>query len=298
MITHAGLVALVGRPNVGKSSLLNTLVGSKVSIVSHKPQTTRHQVAGIMHRDTHQVVFVDTPGQADTYGMALNRALDRTARAAMQDVDLLLWVIEAGKWTAADDELARRVKTNAAPLGLVLSKIDRLRDKKRLLPLIHQLSERVDADFLVPVSAHKGTNLLALETEILRRMPAGEGFYPSDLTTPQGESFMIAERIREQVFLRMHQELPYRVAVTVDDRSTEDGTQTIHATIWLDKASHKSIVIGAQGSTLKRLQASAQRTLTAVLGMPVELHLWVKVREGWADNERSLQAFGYGGDGQ
>lgn len=298
MTGRTGLVALVGRPNVGKSTLLNALVGRKLSIVSPKPQTTRHRVVGVMNRDPDQVVFVDTPGQAETHGQALNRALDRAAHGAMQDVDLVLWLVEALRWTDADEQVRRRLQSASCPVGLVLTKIDRIKDKKRLLPELAALGKRLDPAFVVPVSSTRRSNLDALVDEILKRMPEGEPFYPPDVVDPQDLRFTAAERVREQLFLRLHQELPYRIAVGIDELREIDGRLLVRATIWLDRASHKGMVIGQGGATLKAVGTAARHELEQLTGQGVDLKLWVKVREGWADNEQSLRAFGYGGDAQ
>ncbi|RZO86730.1 MAG: GTPase Era [Oceanococcus sp.] len=294
-MTRAGTVALVGRPNVGKSTLMNALLGERLSIVSPKAQTTRHRVMGVLTRADSQYVFVDTPGQADIQGKALNRLLDRTAISAMADVDVTLWVVEPRRWTSADDQmLARMQRARPGNLGLILSKVDQIKDKSALLPEIGRLHALIQPDFLVPLSATKGDNLEALFSELDQRLPEGPWLYDADTLTPHSAEFLVAEHIRQQLFLRLNKELPYATTVTIDRMSQSDHGNEVHATIWVNRPSHKGIVIGKQGQGLKAIGQSARERLQALFDQPFDIHLWVKVREGWADHEDSLRAFGYG----
>lgn len=294
-MTRAGTVALVGRPNVGKSSLMNALLGTPLSIVSPKAQTTRHRVLGIHTVDDCQFVFVDTPGQADRQGQALNRLLDRTALAAMADVDVVLWLVQAGRWLDADSTLHKRLQQpRPRCLGLVVSQVDRIADKARLLPELGRLQTQIAADFVVPVSATRGDNLDALLAEISTRLPAGEWPYPADTLTPHGGRFLIAEQLREQLFHRLHQELPYAVTVTVEEVDDSPERLSARATIWVNRPAHRAMVIGRKGQTLKHVGTAARRRLEQLFERPVHLDVWVKLREGWADHEESLRSFGYG----
>lgn len=294
-MTRAGTIALVGRPNVGKSTLMNALVGERLSIVSPKAQTTRHRVMGVLTRGDNQYVFVDTPGQADIQGKALNRLLDRTAISAMADVDVTLWVVEPRHWTPADDQmLVRMQRARPGVLGLILSKVDQIKDKSSLLPEIGRLHALIKPDFLVPLSAAKKDNLEALFSELDQRLPEGPWLYDEDTLTPHSAEFLVAEHIRQQLFLRLNKELPYATTVTIDRMSQGDLGNEVHATIWVNRPSHKGIVIGKQGQGLKAIGQSARERLQSLFDQTFDIHLWVKVREGWADHEDSLRTFGYG----
>ncbi len=294
-MSRAGTIAFIGRPNVGKSSLMNALLGEDLSIVSPKAQTTRHRVVGVLSRGDSQFLFLDTPGQADGQGKALNRLLDRTAMAAMADVDIVLWLVEAGRWTAVDEELHRRLsRQRPGVLGLVLSKVDRVRDKTALLPELGRLQQLIQPDFLVPLSARKRDNLEALLEELARHLPEAPWPYDEDTLTPHSGEFLVAEHIRAQLFIRLHKELPYACTVTVDRMQQDDTGYDVHATIWVNRASHKGMVIGRQGSGLKAIGQTARERLERLFNQPMRLQLWVKVREGWADHEDSLRSFGYG----
>lgn len=294
-MSRAGTIALVGRPNVGKSTLMNALLGEDLSIVSPKAQTTRHRIVGVLTRDDAQFLFVDTPGQGDIQGKPLNRLLDRTAQGVMADADILLWLVEANRWTDADEAvLARLRRQRPRVLGVIVSKVDKLADKSRLLPLLGRLHEQTKADFLVPVSAQKRSNLDALLDELAKHLPEAPWPYEADTLTPHSGEFLVAEHIRQQLFLRLNQELPYATTVSVDRMQEQDGRLEVHATIWVNRASHKGIVIGRQGQGLKALGQAARERLERLFDQPVRLDLWVKVREGWADHEDGIQSFGYG----
>ncbi len=290
-----GTIALVGRPNVGKSTLMNALLGENLSIVSPKAQTTRHRIIGVLSQGDNQFLFVDTPGQADIQGKALNRLLDRTAMGAMADVDIVLWLVDAVRWTDVDEAVLKRLlRQRPKCLGVVLNKIDRMRDKAGLLPLMGRLQQQVEPDFIVPLSALKKANLDVLRGELEKYLPAGEWTYDPDTLTPHSGEFLVAEQIRQQLFLRLNQELPYACTVTVDQMTEAVDHYEIHATIWVNRASHKGIVIGKQGQGLKALGQAAGKRLEALFDKPMNLNLWVKVRDGWADHEDGIQSFGYG----
>ena len=292
---RAGTIALVGRPNVGKSTLMNALLGERLSIVSPKAQTTRHRVMGVLTREHNQYVFVDTPGQADIQGKALNRLLDRTAISAMADVDITLWVVEPRRWTAADDQmLVRMQRARPGTLGLIVSKVDQIKDKTTLLPELGRLHALIKPDFLVPLSATKGDNLDALFSELDAHLPQGPWLYDEDTLTPHSAEFLVAEHIRQQLFLRLNKELPYATTVTIDQMQQDEAGYQVHATIWVNRPSHKGIVIGKQGQGLKAIGQTARERLQGLFDQPFDIQLWVKVREGWADHEDSLRAFGYG----
>jgi len=290
---RSGFVALVGRPNVGKSTLLNALLGQKISIVTPRPQTTRHRLIGIANVPGGQIAFVDTPGLHHGQTRALNRAMNRTAAAALMDADLAVLVVEALKWTDEDDLALRRVKESERPALLVINKVDRVQPRERLLPHLAQLAARHPFAALVPVSAQKGTNLDDLRAAILKSLPAGPAMFPADQLTDRSEKFRIAETIREKLTLELVEELPYGIAVEVESMSdNEDGQIEVSAVIWVDRSGQKPIVIGAGGERLKRIGRAARVELNKLLGKRFHLTLWVKVREDWADDARALAQLG------
>ncbi len=294
-VSRSGFVAIVGRPNVGKSTLLNALVGDKVSIVTPRPQTTRHRINGIRTEAGVQMVFVDTPGLHLRHSGALNTLMNRTAAAALSDVDLRLFVVESGRWTDEDDAVLDRLRAVPVPVGLVVNKIDRRRERAEVLPEIQRLSQRHAFDFIVPLSALRHENLDALLSEIRPRMPAGPFLYPPDQLTDRGERFLIAETVREKLLFLLQQELPYSLTVTVEALERDRGLVRIEAVVWVARASHKAIVIGRGGALLKEAGSQARRTLEERLRCRVFLRLWVKVREGWSDDERALHSLGFDG---
>ncbi|HEY3730944.1 MAG TPA: GTPase Era [Steroidobacteraceae bacterium] len=290
---RTGFVALAGRPNVGKSTLLNALVGHKLSIVTPRPQTTRHRLIGLAQLPDAQIAFVDTPGLHRAPLRALNRAMNRTAAAAMSDADLVLFVLEALSWTAEDELALRRIKAAGRAVVAVINKIDRVRPRERLLPYLQQLAQRHDFRELVPVSASKGDNLAQLRRVIVAALPVATAMFPSDQLTDRSEAFRIAETIREKLTLELVEELPYGVAVEIEQIVVEDdGRKAVSAVIWVDRAGQKPIVIGADGARLKRIGRAARLELNRLLGQRFHLDLWVKVREDWADDARALQRLG------
>ena len=290
---RSGFVALAGRPNVGKSTLLNALVGHKLSIVTPRPQTTRHRLIGLAQLADAQIAFVDTPGLHLGPRRALNRAMNRTAAAAVGDSDLVLFVVEALKWTDEDALALSRILDSGHEVVAVVNKIDRVRPRERLLPYLAQLAARHAFREIVPVSASKGDNLDDLRRVIVAALPVGEAMFPLDQLTDRTEAFRIAETIREKLTLELVEELPYGVAVEIEQIAVEeDGRKAVSAVIWVDRAGQKPIVIGAQGGRLKRIGRSARLELNRLLGERFHLTLWVKVREDWADDARALRQLG------
>lgn len=293
---HSGIVTILGRPNVGKSTLINALVGTKVSIVSHKPQTTRHRIQGVLHHPDGQIVFVDTPGLHSGEKRALNRFMNEAATAAVHDVDVVLLVVEAGRFTDEDQAVLQRLKGLQTPVGLVINKIDRLENKAALLPELEKLSALRDFAFVVPLSAEKRANLEGLIKEIQARLPEGPPLYPADMTVGHDAAFATAEIIREKLIRSLHQELPYATTVSIDSIEQDGRLQRINATIWVERDGQKAIVIGEGGETLKRIGTSARRELERLNGGKVFLKLWCKVRENWSDDPHALRLFGYQND--
>jgi GTP-binding protein Era len=292
---RSGMVAVVGRPNVGKSSLVNALVGRKVSIVTRKPQTTRHRIQGVIHRGGGQIVLVDTPGLHLKEGRALNRYLNDTAAASLPGVDLVLFVVEAGKWNEEDEAVLKRLARAEAPVGLVINKVDKVADKTRLLPEIQAQAARRDYAFILPVSALKRDNLDKLGHELLSRMPEGPALYPDDQVEGHGEAFMLSEIVREKLMERLRQELPYVLTVQVDTIEREDGLTRVEATIWVERENQKAIVIGEKGQALKAVGTAARKEMEARLGGKVFLKLWARAAKDWTDDPQALKRFGYVG---
>lgn len=293
---RSGMVTVLGRPNVGKSSLVNALIGRKVSIVSHKPQTTRHRIQGVLHGADTQIVFVDTPGLHQGGKRALNQFMNATAASAIHDVDVVVFVVESGRWTEEDGAVLDRLRGLETPVGLVINKVDRVEDKELLLPELAKLSKLRDFAFLIPVSATKRSNLEALIAELSSRMPEGPALYPPDMLVGHDEAFAAAEVVREKLIRTLHQELPYALTVAIDEYRREGALLRITATIWVEREGQKKIVIGEQGSTLKRVGTSARRELEFITGSKVFLKLWCKVRDNWSDDPQSLKQFGYESD--
>ena len=290
---RSGSVALAGRPNVGKSTLLNALVGQKLSIVTPRPQTTRQRLIGLMQSPEAQIAFIDTPGLHLGQRRALNRAMNRTAAGALVDADLVLFVLEALRWTDEDEAALERIRERAHSVIAVVNKADRVRPRERLLPYLAQLGARHDFKAIVPVSALKGHNLEQLRAVIVAALPLGEPMFPLDQITDRSLEFRIAESIREKLTLELVEELPYGVAVEIEQIELQpDGRQEVSAVIWVDRAGHKPIVIGAAGARLKRIGRAARLELNELLGARFHLTLWVKVREDWADDARALRQLG------
>jgi GTPase len=289
---RSGFAALVGRPNVGKSTLLNALVGEKLSIVTPRPQTTRHRILGVVTLPQAQIAFVDTPGLHVKAARALNKAMNRTATTALEDADLVVLVAEALRWTSEDELALERIVRAAKPAIAAVNKIDRVRPRQRLLPYLAELGARHPFLAIVPVSALRVDNIADLRDTIAAHLPSGPALFPQGELTDRGVSFRIAETIREKLTLELNQEVPYGIAVEVERLTEEEGVLTVDAAIWVDREGQKPIVIGARGERLKRVGRAARLALNGMLGRRLHLNLWVKVRENWADNARALRELG------
>jgi GTP-binding protein Era len=291
---RSGTVAIVGRPNVGKSTLLNCILGQKLVITCHKAQTTRHAVLGIKTREEGQIVFVDTPGIHDRGDSALNRYLNRAARAAVVDVDLALFVVEALRWTDEDAKALAAITAEGVSAIAVVNKVDIVKDKTRLLPYLRELGARHPFLAVVPVSATSGTQIEELESTILAALPEGESAYPEDQITDRSERFFAAELLREQLMQRYGEELPYQTTVQIERFEDEGGRYRIHALIWVQRPGQKAIVIGNRGEALKAAATQARLEMQKLFGCPVHLEVWVKVKKSWSSDEAALAALGYG----
>jgi len=290
---RSGHVALLGRPNVGKSTLLNALVGEKLSIVTAKPHTTRHRIIGVLNRPDGQAVFIDTPGFSRDSKRVLHRLMARALRQTREDADLLVLVTEAHRPAELDAELMREVASQGRPAILVINKIDRLASREALLPRLESLKAYDFAEF-VPISARSGRHVEALERAIMRHLPEGPPLYPADFKTDRGPRFRAAEIIREKLMSELNQEIPYGIAVEIADvRTGESGRREIDAVVWIERESQKGIVIGKEGRVLKRVGRAARLDLNRLFDERVHLTLWVKLREHWSDNAEELRRLGY-----
>ncbi len=293
----SGYIAIVGRPNVGKSTLMNHILGQKISITSHKPQTTRHRILGIKTTEALQAVYVDTPGLHLNAKKAVNRYMNRAAATSLDDVDLILFVVEAGRWTDEDEHVLKHLKQARAPVLAVVNKIDRVADKEQLLPFMAQLSERMNFAAVVPLSALKRKNIDALERQVAALLPAGPPLFPPDQITDRTERFLAAELVREKLMRILGKELPYALTVEIERFVEEEGRLEIHALIWVERQSQKGIVIGKGGHVLKEIGRQARLDMARLFDQSVHLQLWVKVKEGWSDDDRALASLGYRDDG-
>lgn len=295
-----GTVAVVGRPNVGKSTLVNALVGEHLCAVTPKAQTTRHRILGLRVHGNAQIALLDTPGLHSHRQKALNRVIHRTATASLIGVDLVLLVVEAGRDDDEDRLAFRHVAESGSPWALLINKIDRLADRRQLLPLIDKLtrefSDPREPEFVLPLSATKGDNVDALLDELAQRLPEGEHVYAAEQYTDRSERFLAAELIREQVMLRLRDELPYATTVEIEQFIDTDTRSEVNAVIWVARESQKGIVIGKGGEMLKEIGTAARLEIKRLLGRPVHLKLWCRVRKGWQDDEKALRQLGYGAD--
>ena len=293
---RCGIAALVGRPNVGKSTLLNALLGSKVSIVSPKPQTTRTRIHGVLTRPGLQIIFADLPGIHTKQPRAINRYMNRTALSSLADSDVNLFVIEALRWTEEDERALGELRQAGRPIVLVINKVDRAKPKERLLPFIDEIVRKADFAEVVPLSALKRNNIERLPDVIARYLPESPQLYPPDQLTDVSDRFMAAEIVREKLTRRLQEEVPYGLVVEIEgmgEAEDEPGKLVIQAVIWVERTGQKAIVIGKGGEQLKEIGTAARLDLKRHFGKPVHLELWVKVREGWSDDENALRKFGF-----
>lgn len=294
MSNRCGYVAIVGRPNVGKSTLLNRVIGQKVAITSHKAQTTRHSILGIKTTETGQIVYVDTPGIHDRADHAMNRYLNRTAKASLFEVDLIIFVVEALKWTREDEKVLNFLLKQESPVILAVNKCDQVKSKERLLPYLQEMSQRYAFDEVIPISASKGSYVEMLEEQVMTRMPEGVNFFPEDQLSDRSDRFFAAELIREQLTRRYAQELPYALSVEIEQFKEEGNLYRIAAIVWVEKSSQKAIIIGKNGAALKEVSKYARIGMEKFFDKKVFLQVWIKVKKSWASDESSLTRLGYG----
>lgn len=289
----AGFIAVVGRPNVGKSTLTNELIGQKLSITSHRPQTTRHRIHAIDTNDDYQMVFVDTPGMHIGNAKAINAYMNRTASASINDVDIILWLIEAGRWSKGDARVLEHVSKAEVPVILCVNKIDKLKSKQAVLPFLEKIGQKYQPNDFFPLSAFKKSDTQALRTLILKYLPEQDNIFDSDYITDRSEKFIVAEFVREKLMRHLEDELPYDLTVEIEQYELDGNMQRISARILVEKASQKNIVIGKKGDMLKLIGTEARKSIEGFLGRKVFLKLWVKVSTGWSDDKRALASLGY-----
>lgn len=291
--SKCGFIGIIGRPNVGKSTLLNSLLQKKLVITSKKAQTTRHSILGIKTNNNIQSIFVDTPGYRDITKKALHKYLNKSASQTLYDVDVLLWVVDATQWTQDDDAVLKLIKHVDKPVILAVNKVDMVKPREKLLPLLEKLHAKHDFLDTMPLSALKQDNVLQLEKIIQENLPEGEFMYDEDQLTDRDQNFIFSEMVREKLMRFLGQEVPYSTAVQIE--KIEDGEKIckIHALIWVERPSQKAIVIGKNGEGLKRIGREARLALEEFLEKKVYLEVWVKVKEDWSDNDKMLQQFGY-----
>jgi len=290
---HCGFVAVVGRPNVGKSTLINTVLGSKISIVTPKPQTTRHRILGVDSHPQYQAIYIDTPGLHRKAGKAMNRMMNRTAANALVDADVIIFVTEANRWTAEDQDVLERLQSVAAPAIAVMNKIDKVHPREMLLQALAEMSARYEFAEVIPISAKLRDNVDRLVELVPGFLPESPPLFPQKMITDRSENFRIAEVVREKLTLALRQEVPYGLTVQVERFERDDNGIAINAIIWIDRDSQKGIVVGKGGKVLKKVGRAARLELKAEFGVPVHLELWVKVKDNWSDNEKELLRLGY-----
>lgn len=291
--TRCGYVAIVGRPNVGKSTLLNHLLGQKISITSRKPQTTRNAVVGIKTEGDVQIIFVDTPGLHLGQQKAINRYMNRAASTAMKDVDVVIFVVDRFIWNEEDEAVAQRLEQLSSPIIIAVNKVDQIDDKESLLPHLQHLSQKLQGAEIVPLSALRNTNLDRLEQLIVERLPNGIHMYPEDQITDRSSRFMAAEIVREKITRQLGDELPYEMAVEIEEFKQEGNLLNISALILVEKAGQKKILIGDKGERIKLIGTEARIDMEKLFELKIMLKLWVKIKSGWSDDERALRSLGY-----
>ncbi|MCE3238044.1 MAG: era [Gammaproteobacteria bacterium] len=290
---QCGYIAIVGRPNVGKSTLLNELIGQKISIISPKPQTTRHQILGIKTINTVQAIYIDTPGLHPAEQRAMNRYMNRLASSVIPDADVVIFMIEAMRWYNEDDVILEKLRLSKAPIILVINKVDLLKNKSHLLPLIDRLKTQFSFSHIVPLSAKNRDNIATLEKLILPFLPKGPHLFPMVQVTDKDERFQIAEIIREKLIYATSQEIPYSTTVMIESLKLEGNLLTVHGIIWVEREGQKPIVIGKNGERLKKISTQARKDIEKLLKKKVFLRLWVKVKSNWTDNSDLLQGLGF-----
>lgn len=293
-VSRCGYIAIIGRPNVGKSTLLNALVGQKISITSRKPQTTRHQIAGVRTEGPVQMVFMDTPGLHESEKKrVMNRYMNRLADSVIDGADVILFVVDAGHWRTEDDMILRKISAPGIPVVLVLNKLDNLPDKKEVLPVMAALGKKFDFAHIVPLSARRGENLETLEKILAAMLPEAPHLFPADQVTDRNERFRMAEIIREKIIMGTGKELPYSTTVVVESVRTEGKRLDVSAVIWVEREGQKAIVIGSGGERLKSIGTLARKDMEKMTGKKIFLRLWVRVKDSWTDDERAMGALGY-----
>ncbi|MDE8035058.1 GTPase Era [Actinobacillus equuli subsp. haemolyticus] len=292
--TYCGFIAIVGRPNVGKSTLLNKILGQKISITSRKAQTTRHRIVGIHTEDQYQAIYVDTPGLHIEEKRAINRLMNRAASSAIGDVDLIIFVVEGTKWTDDDEMVLNKLRAAKAPVVLAINKVDNIKEKDELLPHITELSQKFDFAEILPISAQRGKNVHILQKIVRKSLREGVHHFPEEYVTDRSQRFMASEIIREKLMRFTGEELPYSVTVEIEQfKLNERGTYEINGLILVEREGQKKMVIGAKGQKIKTIGTEARADMERLFDNKVHLELWVKVKAGWADDERALRSLGY-----
>ncbi|QIW16435.1 GTPase Era [Pasteurellaceae bacterium RH1A] len=292
--TYCGFIAIVGRPNVGKSTLLNKILGQKISITSRKAQTTRHRIVGIHTEDQYQAIYVDTPGLHIEEKRAINRLMNRAASSAIGDVDLIIFVVEGTKWTDDDEMVLNKLRSAKAPVVLAINKIDNIKHKEELLPHLTELSQKFDFKEILPISAQRGKNVHILQKIVRESLREGVHHFPEDYVTDRSQRFMASEIIREKLMRFLGEELPYSVTVEIEQfKTNERGTYEINGLILVERDGQKKMVIGNKGQKIKVIGTEARADMERLFDNKVHLELWVKVKAGWADDERALRSLGY-----
>jgi len=290
---NCGYVALIGRPNVGKSTLMNHMLGQKISITSRKPQTTRHRILGINTTEAGQVIYMDTPGMHQIEKKALNRYLNKTADTTMLGVDVVVWLIDGLSWHEYDEVIFKKLERAGLPVILAVNKVDKFKDKEAILTFFAEAQKKYPFKEILPISALKGTNLDTLENVLMEQLPEGDLIYPADQITDRPERFLAAEIVREKLTRRLGDELPYSMTVEIEKYEELEKITKIYAIVWVERSSQKNIVIGKQGEMLKKVGTDARKDIEKLIDSKVYLQIWVKVKSGWSNNERALHSLGF-----
>lgn len=292
-ISRCGYIAIVGRPNVGKSTLLNRILGTKLSITSRRPQTTRYAITGIRNIDGAQCIYVDTPGLQNRQAGKMHRTMNRTVLSMIDDVDVVIFVVDGLTWVEGDERVLNALSETRTPVILVINKIDRIEDKTKLLPHIDRLSKQKDFAAIIPLSAFNDKDMQPLEQEVIKRLPLAPALFAEDVYTDRSERFLVAEIIREKIMRQLGDEIPYEIAVAVESFSEKPHLTEIHAVILVEKEGQKKIIIGSAGSRIKLIGEQAREDIEALLQKKVLLKLWVKIKAGWSEDDRALKSLGF-----